>query len=105
MRPADRIPRFVLTHAAIGAIAGAGLTAAIAAFDVAGLRSLAEHAQDGWLALAFLAIGLIGLFASLALGSGLFLMRIESAARPAGQRVAALVPVPVRARRRSRWKV
>ena len=47
MRRADRILRLLALHAAIGAFAGVGLAAAIAALDIAGLRGLAARDEDG----------------------------------------------------------
>jgi hypothetical protein len=104
MRHADDTPRRLAIHAAIGALSGLGVAAAIAALDIAGLSSLASRVEQGWLALLMLAAGLTALFAALALGSGLFLIGSESEAPAPAQRAAPARAASV-ARTRSRWKV
>jgi hypothetical protein len=60
--------RFLLLHLVAGGMGGLVMTAGLLATDVASLRELVQHSQDGWLAVALLAVGLSGTFGAAAIG-------------------------------------
>jgi Zn-dependent protease with chaperone function len=69
-----RLIWFLADNAAIGVLVAAVVTYALVKLDALGLASLAERSSDGWLALLLLFFGLAVTFASLAMGTAIFLL-------------------------------
>lgn len=69
-----RLLRFLVEHAAIGVLVALTATYLIVKLDAFGLASLAASANGGWLALVLLFCGLAVTFASLAMGTAIFLL-------------------------------
>ena len=69
-----RLLRYLGENAALGAFIALAATYLIIKFDAFGLATLATRAQHGWLALALLFCGLAVTFASLAMGTAIFLL-------------------------------
>lgn len=93
--------RLVLKNAALGSLLGLSFAVALVAFDAHGIGSLIRASDTGLLAFALLAGGFAVTFGSLVAGGAV--MTIGAAENGGGGRGlgAALVPVPVRARRRA----
>lgn len=69
-----RLLRFLAEQAALGVVLGSCATWLIVRLDAFGLATLAEAAPNGWLAIGLLFVGLALTFASLAMGTGIFLL-------------------------------
>jgi hypothetical protein len=74
-RPPDRrLLVFLAENAVIGVLAAVVVTYVIVKTDAFGIASLAASANHGWLALLLLFFGLAVTFASLAMGTAIFLL-------------------------------
>jgi hypothetical protein len=69
-----RLIRFLARHALTGAMVALGVVYLIVKLDLFGLGSLVESSRHGWLALLLLFAGLAATFASLAMGTAVFLL-------------------------------
>ncbi|MCA3656249.1 MAG: hypothetical protein IOB85_14695 [Methylobacterium sp.] len=90
---------------AINGLAGAGLgilfVIGILALDVAGIRSLLTSTGEWVTGLALLAMGSVTMFASVAMGGAIMLMRSPRNAESGGSEGGPGALVPVRVRRHS----
>lgn len=97
--------RLVLGHATLGAGLGLGFACALVIVDAHGIGTLIRESDSGLLAFVLLAGGFMVTFGSMVAGGAVML--IDNGSGPGGgnrfrRSRRALVPVPVRARRRPR---
>ena len=93
--------RLVLKNAALGSLLGLGFAVALVAFDAHGIGSLIRSSETGILAFVLLAGGFMVTFGSLVAGGAVMTIGGEERGHGGRGLGAALVPVPVRARRRA----
>jgi hypothetical protein len=95
--------RLVLGHALLGSLLGLAFAVALVATDAHGLGTLMRGSDTGVLAFLLLAGGFVVTFGSLVAGGAVMLLG-EGSSGGGGLRgpAPALVPIPVRARRRAR---
>ncbi len=72
--PDRRLLWFLAENAAIGVLLAAAVSYLIVRVDAFGLASLAARSSSGWLALILLFAGFAVTFASLAMGTAIFLL-------------------------------
>jgi len=73
-KPDTRLLWFLLQHAATGALVAVGVVYAIMKLDLFGLGVLIDTSRHGFLALGLLLFGLGVTFASVAMGTAIFLL-------------------------------
>jgi 2-methylaconitate cis-trans-isomerase PrpF len=98
----DRLHRVLAVNAGLGVVTALVIVGAILALDTGGLRTLMLGDPGGAVALALLAGGFIITCASVMMGSAIMIQARASTPRDSGPRGGhgALIPIPVRARRR-----
>ncbi|MFW5679844.1 MAG: hypothetical protein ACOC3D_06215 [Pseudomonadota bacterium] len=72
--PDRRLLVFLAENAAVGVMVAAVVTYLIIKSDAFGIASMAANSSNGWLALLLLFCGLAVTFASLAMGTAIFLL-------------------------------
>ena len=87
--------RFLLKHAAIGAVAGVAFVGLLLAFDVVGLRHLVLNTSEGFIALTVMTMLFVITFGSVQMGRAI--MSLGRDYRTGGGRPQAelLIPIPV----------
>jgi hypothetical protein len=91
----------VLRNAGLGALLGFAFAVLLVAADAHGLRALMSASDSGPLAFVLLAGGFMVTFGSLVAGGAVMTLGTAEREPPHRGLGAALVPVPVRARRRA----
>ena len=87
--------RFLLKHAAIGAVAGVAFVGLLLAFDVVGLRHVVLNTSEGFIALTVMTMLFVITFGSVQMGRAI--MSLGRDYRTGGGRPQAelLIPIPV----------
>lgn len=97
--------RLVLAHAGFGALLGFVFAVALVVLDAHGIGELIRNSDSGAIAFLLLAGGFMVTFGSLVAGSAVMLLPRDGddghGGGGGGRRERALVPIPVRSRRRS----
>lgn len=87
--------RFLLKHAAIGAVAGVAFVGLLLAFNAAGLRHLVLNTSEGLIALAVMTILFMITFGSVQMGRAIMSLGRNDRRGGGRPQAEALIPIPV----------
>ena len=87
--------RFLLKHAAIGAVAGVAFVGLLLAFDVVGLRHLVLNTSEGFIALAVMTMLFVITFGSVQMGRAIMSLGRDDRRGGGRPQAEALIPIPV----------